>query len=223
MAGVAQPNWVQRGWKVWVVPEGTSTIDVYTSKLHSWDIDVPNTGIQAMTRYYTDTDDNRQWKEHISGQDLYTDEDVYKDIVASGTDLVKIGVDEGQLFHDARDYIIANMNTIDNSIDSYTDSRRKQQGFALFRDGDAGLEIYDSDTFTFAEIPNDKIVHMVRKQKIGGRNYTEELPRQTYYLEKESDEAYAILTYPNVKGGTIVSDTLFRSIIDVRQADTEVF
>ena len=40
MSATVEPNWVLRGWKVWVVPTGTSNIDVYSSKIHNWNTEV---------------------------------------------------------------------------------------------------------------------------------------------------------------------------------------
>ena len=101
MPAKPEKHWKQLGWKVWCF-DGAD-ISVYSSNTHKW-ADVPNC-VQKMYRYYTNG--KKSWREMIGGADFYLERDSDKSLLPRTKGAFKIGYLDGKHFHDAVDFMRA--------------------------------------------------------------------------------------------------------------------
>ena len=217
MPAKPQGNWTQLGWKVWVYRD--PDIESYSSKDYTWS-QVPSNGLQMMLRFYTDG--TRSWREMITGQDIYFEEDIAKDVIPSNVaTFFKIGTNDDSKFHDALLELRADTtHTVNNTIAKYVETKKTLLGWQLWNV--AGK--YSSSSHSWSDIPTFGTLMMNKYWKSGPDRWIEQISGQDiYFLNNVTDEATLISTYSFMKNGSVIDSVKLEEIHQLLLADTEVF
>lgn len=221
MSAKLDSNFEQIGWKVWY-HNGTA-MSIYNSIDHTWE-DLPAQGVQFMKRFYLDKVEGFKFGELITAKDLYTERRDNLNSLVLADSRLKEG--STKTHAELRDSLAAKRlqssfrGLIDNSIEKYTDSKRRMSGWECYYEDGA---LYSSALgHSWESLPPTGVILLLRGFKSGNYEWVEHTYNSDLYVLDKSMEVEVVQSNSAVKRGLLIDSTDLDAVSAAVKVDKEI-